>query len=284
LITFAVCPNISIPHLHTTEYLTSPHIDTMFALRGLFLFALLLSLFSAIALSDTTNDEISRTDAEADYAAFQKLLADIDENAIHSALHRWSSKFRDGIFSKDRTAIEAVHSENPRLATKLVHLARRQSNSTATTSRKTSTTAKTTSEGGAKTTATKSASPSPTAAGTKPGDVVFTTNTEGNPIASTISGGVETLPTDETSFRRVSSTVLSTTTLPNGQRSTITAVTVVNSPVTDIPTPSGSAGVSPTGTGRSPSLQTGAASPSLGWKKEMVAMMGGAVVVAMALQ
>jgi hypothetical protein len=61
----------------------------MFALRSLFLFALLLlAIFSAVALSERTRDEVAKDD-DADYAAFQQLLAEVDESSIHSALHRW---------------------------------------------------------------------------------------------------------------------------------------------------------------------------------------------------
>lgn len=45
-------------------------------------------------------------------------------------------------------------------------------------------------------------------------------------------------------------------------------------------TPSGTAGVATTSTGASPGLQTGEAVTTRGWGKEMVLIVGGAVVVA----
>ena len=60
-----------------------------------------------------------------------QIIDNVDESSIHSILHKLAPKFKHGIFSKDRNAIEQVHSENPPLATSLLSLARRQSNATA---------------------------------------------------------------------------------------------------------------------------------------------------------
>ncbi len=75
-----------------------------------------------------------------------------------------------------------------------------------------------------------------------------------------------------------------TTTLPNGSQSTVTAVTVVAGNAADTTAPSGTAGVgsvsgSSTATG-SPGLQTGVAT-RMGWGVEVLAVVGGAVGVAM---
>ncbi|KAK2744823.1 hypothetical protein FQN57_004147 [Myotisia sp. PD_48] len=84
-------------------------------------------------------------------------------------------------------------------------------------------------------------------------------------------------PTPTTS---TSSTITGTTTNDDGSVSTYTSVVVV------YPTPSGSRtdGEEPSrsGTGR-PGLQSDAASATIGIKKEMLAMLGGAVALAMAL-
>jgi len=72
--------------------------------------------------------------------------------------------------------------------------------------------------------------------------------------------------------------------LANGQRSTITAVTVVPYQASNVATPSGTAGAAVSSTTAAPKLQTGAAAGGkrwLGW--EFVGMVGGAVGVAMVL-
>ena len=66
-------------------------------------------------------------EAQGDVQAFQKLLDQVDPTALHSALQRHSpTPFRDGIFKEDRTAAEALHKDNPPLATSIVALAKRQ--------------------------------------------------------------------------------------------------------------------------------------------------------------
>ena len=66
-------------------------------------------------------------EAQADVQAFQKLLDQVDPTALHSALHQHSpTPFRDGIFKEDRTAAEALHRDNPPLATSIVAMAKRQ--------------------------------------------------------------------------------------------------------------------------------------------------------------
>jgi len=84
-------------------------------------------------------------------------------------------------------------------------------------------------------------------------------------------------------YQRSSQEVLSTYTLPNGQLTTATSVVVVNAPVTgSVETAPGTAGAAQT-TGGGAGLQSGAACASQGLLKEMVLMLGGAAVVAMAL-
>ncbi|KAI9749236.1 MAG: hypothetical protein M4579_006952, partial [Chaenotheca gracillima] len=79
-------------------------------------------------------------------------------------------------------------------------------------------------------------------------------------------------------------TMLRTSTLSNGQQSTVTAVTVVAAPSdTAAPTPSGEAGVQGNGTpAPSPGLQTGAAAASARPAQGMLeAIIGGLVAAAM---
>jgi hypothetical protein len=83
-------------------------------------------------------------------------------------------------------------------------------------------------------------------------------------------------------YQRSSQEILSTYTLPNGQLTTATSVVVVNAPVTSVETAGGTAGAAQT-TGGGAGLQSGAACASQGHLKEIVLMLGGAAVVAMAL-
>ena len=124
------------------------------------------------------------------------------------------------------------------------------------------------------------------------GEVITTTNPEGVTIVSTVGGGYRTLSpsgnekTSSTagghSEQSRTTTSRRTTTLPNGSQSTVTAVTVVPGSGADTAAPSGTAGVgSETGTAtKAPGLQTGVAT-RLAWKVEAMAVMGGAVGVAM---
>ncbi|KAL8729698.1 MAG: hypothetical protein Q9181_004903 [Wetmoreana brouardii] len=131
------------------------------------------------------------------------------------------------------------------------------------------------------------------------GQVITTTNAEGVTIVSTVGGGYVTLSRSSgdsssltsrsvattRSSQRTSrtSTVLQTTTLPDGKQSTVTAVTVVPNSGAPGATPSGSAGAGEgTGTqGGNPALQTGVAGKMGGMGWEIVCLLGGAVGVAM---
>ena len=72
----------------------------------------------------------SPTRPAPDQDGLQRMLENVQDSSIHAALHKYSIKFKDGVFSKDLSAIEQVHSEDPSLATKLIHMAKRQGNST----------------------------------------------------------------------------------------------------------------------------------------------------------
>lgn len=100
----------------------------MFGLRKAFIFSTLL-LGSLSSPANSPADESSLFD----WDAFSSLLDSTDPAALHSVLHSLSPKFQDGVFSKDRAAIEHVHSENPVIASKLVHLAKKRQASNSTT-------------------------------------------------------------------------------------------------------------------------------------------------------
>lgn len=121
------------------------------------------------------------------------------------------------------------------------------------------------------------------------GEVITTTNAVGAVIVSTVGGSAKTVSTESghqttsTNTEKAAaqtSVVVQTSTLANGSKSVVTAVTVVNGGSGVSETPSGSAGVPSATTAGSPGLQTGEAVMSRGWGKEMVLVVGGAVVVA----
>lgn len=88
--------------------------------KAFVLTTLFLSAF-ATPTAEAHDDELSNWDK------FSAILDTVDEGALHRVLHAVYPKFKDGVFSKDRTALEHVHSENPVMASKLVHIAKRQS-------------------------------------------------------------------------------------------------------------------------------------------------------------
>ncbi|KAL9132145.1 MAG: hypothetical protein Q9217_000079 [Psora testacea] len=290
-------------------------------------FTLLLGLITpSLALSPQHNSNCK--EPKVDIEAFEKLLNQVDPPALHAALHDFSPrKFEHGMFPEDRTAVEAIHREQPGVATgilKIARLAKRQDNATVTTttppeqqsSSEPATTLVTpvpegdesstqTAESPTITTsitntadaaATTSAPVTTSATAASPsssrslaaGEVVTTTNSVGLTIVSTVGGGATTLsPSDSPSSNAprssITSTLVRTSIFPNGQQSTITAVTVVagGGPPD---TPTGTAGVGTSGTrSEQPSLQTGEAVMTRGFGKEMAVVVGAAVGVAILL-
>lgn len=62
-----------------------------------------------------------------DSSTFSFLLNAASGEALHEVLHRYfPNRFKDGVYPSDKTAMEAVHREDPMLATSLVNLAKRQ--------------------------------------------------------------------------------------------------------------------------------------------------------------
>jgi hypothetical protein len=108
-----------------------------------------------------------------------------------------------------------------------------------------------------------------------PSTLSTTTSTSSSSSTSTTTRRSTTSAqtTEHTSL--TTSTFKSTTTMPDGSLSTITSITVIT------PEATGKGG-SPTAAAK-PGLQTGAAAVPTGMTREIVAMVGGAVVVAMAL-
>jgi hypothetical protein len=272
--------------------------------KALVLSTLFLGAFSSPAIKQSKHDGTI-----IDWVEFNKLLDSIDSDAIHHALHSLSPKFKDGVFSKDRSAIEQVHSENPLVASKLVHIAKRQSGSNATTSSTTPTPSTPAQSSALSSSLSESSSraasvssalssaihastvPSPTTilvAPTTPQSATAIATTKDAIIFSTYGGGLVTLTSsaEGVSFTPSTSTHLYYTTLPDGQISTSTSVVVVNAPLTagggDAAGVSGTAGAA--ASSGAPGLQSGAAKArDAGLIGELFIMLGSAAAFLFAL-
>ena len=228
-------------------------------------------------------------------------------------------KFKHGMFPEDRTAIEVIHREEPSLATgilNMAHLAKRQSpdisNGTLLSANPSPTTTgrptpvpqgpSTTSAAAEQSSTTTPSTPAPTSAvptsspiASSPsasetaGQVLTTTDASGHVIVTTIGGGAVTVnpsttPSSSAGQSTVqasskTSTVVRTSTLPDGSQSTMTSITVVaaNTPAE---TPTGAAGATTTGAKSSPGLQT-AEAPARAFGMEMALVFGAAAAVAL---
>ena len=233
------------------------------------------------------------------FDAFTSLLDSVDPVALHSVLHSLSPKFQDGVFSKDRAAIEHVHSENPFIASKLVHLAKKRqaSNTTTSASVTPSTPAQSSveSESSSRAASVSSilsvaifASTVPAAttvvvAPTAPPSATPVATTNGAVVYSTVGGGLVTLTSSAVSvhFTPSTSTHLYVTTAPDGTVRTSTSVVVVNAPVTDTSTATGAAGAAATTTSKGPGLQNAAISFKTGGVAAVFAGLGGILFFAL---
>jgi hypothetical protein len=193
------------------------------------LFLLSLASFAISSRSQHCDEETHS------WPQLSALIDSIDMTVLHGVLHQLAPKFQDGVFSKDRSAIEHVHSENPVIASKLVHIAlkRQAANQTSVVTGETTVLV------------SPSAPASATAVETVDGGVVF----------STIGGGLVTVSSSAAvvDFSPTTSEETFVTTLPNGDVETLTSVVVVNAPHTQTGDAGGTAGAAAT-TG-SPGLQ-----------------------------
>lgn len=235
--------------------------------RSFTVFSLLTS--TLLSAADTPKSD----DSVVDWGHLSSILDNIDNNVLHRVLHNLSPKFQDGVFSKDRAAIEHVHSHNPVLATKLVYIAKRQNNGTATgagvlpvaapasTTQSVAPVAPTISNAvSSQIFNTASSTPRPTTitvAPSPPPNAVVVSTVPGGVVYSTQGGGVVTLTSSAVGvrFTKSTSTSLYYTTLPNGQVLTSTSLIVVNAPVTGADVATGAAAATASGT---PGLQNGA--------------------------
>jgi hypothetical protein len=233
----------------------------MFGLRQAFVLTTFLASAFVSAAPQHQDDSIVNWDR------LSAILDDIDANVLHNVLHNLSPKFRDGVFSKDRAAIEHVHSENPVMASKLVYIAKRQNNGT-TTAAPSSTSieavAPTVSEAVSEL-ITASTVPAPTtieiAPSTNPGEIAVST-VDGGVVFSTQGGGVVTKTSSAVGVRFTPSTSTHTyySTAADGSVSTSTSLVVVNAPITETAVPTGAAGAAQSS--GDPGLQNAAARSS----------------------
>ncbi|KAL8852196.1 MAG: hypothetical protein Q9221_002906 [Calogaya cf. arnoldii] len=80
-----------------------------------------------VAIADDTYQKSLDKEALSDIEEFNRLLAEVDQQALHAALHNYSpKKFKHGMFKEDRTAVEAIHREQPSVASTIVAKAKRQ--------------------------------------------------------------------------------------------------------------------------------------------------------------
>lgn len=251
----------------------------MLGLRQVLVFTTLLTSAFVSAAPQNHDDSI------VDWNRLSSIIDDVDSNVLHNVLHNLSPKFRDGVFSKDRAAIEHVHSENPVVASKLVYIAKRQNNGTAAAAVATSRSATAlaavapTISDAVSSLITASTLPAPTtievAPSTAPGEVAIAT-VAGGVVFSTEGGGVVTRTSSAVNVRFTRSTSTRTyySTAADGSVATSTSLVVVNAPVTEVAAATGAAGAAQTS--GDPGLQNAAARSSP--EDVFLGMLGAALV------
>ena len=99
----------------------------MSSIRSVLLASLFASSISSHVVNEPTDAVQPLEHEQGDQAVFQEILGEAESTALHAALHNLKpAKFKHGAFYEDHTAVEAVHREDPSLATSIVMLARRQ--------------------------------------------------------------------------------------------------------------------------------------------------------------
>ena len=249
----------------------------MHSARFLPYLALLFSIFAITVLSSPAERQ------NADPEAFQELLSTASEEDLHEILHRFDRRFRDGVFHHDRTAMEAVHGEDPATATKLIKLAlnkRQVSNTTSPAAPPTTPTTTSPPNAPAPTTTPTSGVSTSILAPSSPAGASAVSSTSGAIIYSNTNGELTTARTSAVLFRPTTTTLRRTTTLPDGSASTITTVEVVDAAYTTL----SSAVAAETGSAtNTPTLQTGGAISSRRLLEGTMVAIAGLAVVALAL-
>ncbi|KAL8825322.1 MAG: hypothetical protein Q9170_007839 [Blastenia crenularia] len=170
-------------------------------------------LFGLLAIVNSENVKGRRHDgdSQANVEEFSKLLDQVDPPSLHAALHDYSpKKFKHGMFKEDRTAVEAIHREQPSLASSIVAMAKRQdipSNGTAPAS----------SPAAGNSPTTTPVAESPTDAGQSPTTAVVATPIPVGPVEGSVIG---TPTTTVDSSPNAPGAAASTSISPNGAGST----------------------------------------------------------------
>lgn len=189
---------------------------------------ILLSFSFAACILSQSQPEPSDLSVDG-HQQFRELLEALPEQSIHAALHEnLHPKYQDGVYQHDKAALEAVHSANPPLATRVLAVAaldliKRQNVSTPTTS---STETTPTSPSGESTTETSSS------AVVVPVEV-STTNSAGSTIVSTTSAVAvpsASVVVPVTTTNAEGSTIVTSSTVP-------AAIVVSNGVTTTSPVP-----------------------------------------------
>ncbi|KAK3936133.1 hypothetical protein QBC46DRAFT_36606 [Diplogelasinospora grovesii] len=192
---------------------------------------------------------------ESEPSSFSALLNAASPEVLHDLLHKYfPERFQHGVWSSEHQALDAVHRDNPPLATSLARLARRQDgNSNSTTSAAPTTSPNSpTSSSNSPTTPSTSATNSPTSAASTTANPQ-TTPSSATPSTSNTPNTSSATSDNNTPTSRSSKLVTQTfTSTSNGAVVIVTATTMVGANPTDA---SGSATTKAPG-----SLQTGAAS------------------------
>ncbi|KAI1498478.1 hypothetical protein F5X99DRAFT_321818 [Biscogniauxia marginata] len=65
--------------------------------------------------------------SDQDESSFARLLTSASPEALHQLLHNYLPSYRHGIYDSDHSALEAVHENDPELASSIVEMVKRQS-------------------------------------------------------------------------------------------------------------------------------------------------------------
>ncbi|ERT02224.1 uncharacterized protein SPSK_05473 [Sporothrix schenckii 1099-18] len=189
-------------------------------------------------------------------SSFSRLLEAVSPEALHDLLHEYlPNTYKHGVYPSEKHALEAVHRQNAALATSIVQLARRDLNSSTSSTAPISSTPSST--------PTKSDSTTSLPSSTSKNSPTSASSTSSHTTSKSSSSDTTT------SGRRVTNVFTSTV---NGTPTVVTATSVVGAG------PTNSAG-SPTNSG---TLQTGAAVPmGAGNKARFAEAVAGVIVGAM---
>ncbi|KAI1464630.1 uncharacterized protein F4812DRAFT_161307 [Daldinia caldariorum] len=212
-----------------TEKMPSPrHFLTLFL-------SLLVTagLASAVLHQTPSGEETARSETEhvvvRDDSTFSRLLNSASPRAIHEFLHAYfPGTYKHGVYDSDRSAMEAVHANDPELATSIVQMAKRQSSNETITTTATSATADSSSSSSSSSAAPTSDSTTTQETSTS---VESTTHTSESTTESTSAATSESTSDAPTSTSNsVTTTVTSTT-----RDSTTTSTSESSAETTSIP-------------------------------------------------